>query len=592
MTNGQNTYAIADITKQYKTLKIDDYQRTYSWKQEQVDAFFRDVLDASDSNSTPHFFGTLILQKGQNSSDEAAIVDGQQRLTTVFILLSLLRDKISTLSIQEIPAQKGGLAPIRPKERIQNLILNKMEKGNYRFTGNRFIRKIFTESVLAEPEEQKAIPKSDKPSTLAFRKAVWRLSKILDESLQRFSSDEQVLDAINGLVETISDKFIVLKIETGSLTESLEIFLTLNNRGLPLDASDLVRGEIMSILGYNETDDEQIKIQEEIINEWNDITNEIDEPQTFLRHYLMSSDEARFGKKQIVEQVSKKFKDLSPEAKKKHARKFWDEMLDASSRYQRIISHSSFTAEGNYHLMLTEGLQKSHRILVLCLLEREEELPNLAEILRLIFALSFRWSASPKYPQELENTFHQLSIGFRGGMTEGELIEALRKLVENLVGVFPVFFRRDADTSFVTRCALHYANYQLSKGAVLPDIKSFHLEHIAPQSPTELWRNKLFSADETEYDRYEEFTGAAGNLTLLDPSFNVKIQNKPLEDKQAQYLKSVMLITRELAEFDDWSKEIIVARTKWLSEFFEDACSAAPMLGTPKKFVDWYKAQN
>lgn len=592
MPGGQNTYAISDIAKQYKFLRIDDYQRTYSWKQDQVDALFQDVVDTSAPNSSNHFFGTLILQRGQNEGVEASIVDGQQRVTTVFILLSLLRDKIGMLSVESIAASKGGLAPIRPKEKIHGLLLNKMEKGNYRFTGNRFIRKIFTEGVLAETEDQKPIPKSHKPSTLQFRKAVWRLQKKLDEHLQKYASDELVLEQINVLVDTIAERFFVLKIETTSISESLEIFLTLNNRGLPLDASDLVRGEIMAILGLDEPEKEQLKIQEEILNEWNDITNSIEEPQTFLRHHLLSASEDKFGKKQIVEQVTKKFKELTPGAKKRRAREFWDELLDASSRYQRITTHSSFSKEANYHLMLTEGLQKSHRILLLSLLEKENELENLSEIIRLIFALSFRWSASTKYPQELENTFHQLSIRFRGGLSEPEVIEELRKLIDNLAGVFPNFFRKDADSSFVTRCALHYANYQLSKGAVNTDIKSLHLEHIAPQSPTDEWIQRLFSGNEEEYERYEEFVSAAGNLTLLDPTLNVKLQNKPFEEKQEQYLKSVMLITRELSEFDDWRKEIVNARSAWLADFFEEACAASPMEQSPKRFVDWYQEQN
>ena len=256
-----------------------------------------DIVETADETATDHFFGTLILQLSPNEPKSATIVDGQQRLTTVFIFLAAIRDSINDLSIKEIAPEKNRLAPIRPMEIAWQTILSpKQARGDYRFESSRFLRKVMSECVLAEPLDQKPLPMRDKKVTIALRKGVRHARLLVQKEMNKQVTDQDRLMRAFELLKALTEKFYVLQIETGSIGESLDIFLTLNNRGLPLGPSDLVRGELMRILGQGLSEQEQGKLQERILDEWTDIVELVSEPETFLRHFLLATSEDKVQK--------------------------------------------------------------------------------------------------------------------------------------------------------------------------------------------------------------------------------------------------------------------------------------------------------
>jgi hypothetical protein len=591
MKTGQSTLTILEILKKYEKLKVEDYQRTYSWSSIQISDLWLDVLETASEPNSDHFFGTLILQLNPGEVKTATVVDGQQRLTTVFIFLSAIRDAVSSLTTQEIEPEKNRLAPIRPMEIAWQTILGpKQLKGEYRFESSRFLRKIMSECVLAEPAEQKPLPQRDKKVTISLRKGVRHARALVQKEMQKYDNDQAKLLRAYELLKAITDKFYVLQIETGSISESLDIFLTLNNRGMPLGPSDLVRGELMRILGHDMDEKGQTKLQEQILDEWTDIVELVSEPETFLRHYLLSTGVEKVQKKMVVEFVKKRLNGSEDQKiKLQDAEKFWKDLKLAAVRYGAILQSHQLGESSSYYVELLEGLQKSHRIALVTLLGKSYTEEERTEIIRLIYVLSFRWSMTNQSRQQIEDLFQEFSTDMRNGHSAFEIVSALTARCESIEVDFLRFFRGDVDDDFVTKAALHYVNRLTAKGTIIHEIKSLHLEHIAPQSETEDWLQSVFGSDESKYANYEILVTRGGNLTLLDPGLNTKIGNKNFKAKKDEYTKSGIFITSNLCEFDQWDESLIQERGDWLAESFQHLCSSAKPPKKLESFADWYR---
>jgi hypothetical protein len=384
----------------------------------------------------------------------------------------------------------------------------------------------------------------------------------------------------------------VLQIETGSIGESLDIFLTLNNRGMALGPSDLVRGELMRILGHGLDEKEQGKLQEKILDEWTEVVELVSEPEVFLRHYLLATSEDKVQKKMVVDFVKKRLAGSGDEAKKvQEAEKFWKDLKQAAVKYGAFLQPQQLGDASSYFVELLEGLQKSHRIAILTLLRSGYAEDVCSEIIRLIYVLSFRWSMANLNRQAIEDLFQELSTKIRTGSAHSEIINELEQRCLEIDIDFKKFFKGDIDDDFITRAALHYINKLTAKGVLIHDLKSLHLEHIAPQTETDEWLQALFGFDEKDYANYEVLVTRGGNLTLLDPGLNTKIGNKSFKDKKAEYTKSGLFITSNLCEFEKWDESLILERGDWLADCFLQLCSPTK---PPKKldsFTDWYRAK-
>jgi len=591
------------VLKNYSRIGIDDYQRTYSWQPDQIDDLFADLIEASLLREN-HFFGTLIFQESDEVAGEATIVDGQQRMTTVFLLLASIRDAVMGLSVSQIE-RPYPMAPDRPGEVATELLIVGAEGPRFRFEGNQFIRRMLVECVFQPPSDQKELPERDKALTLPLRKAIRRVRDRLDLEIAKRSSDAARLEFLNELLETLLERFVVLKIETSSLNESLDVFLTMNDRGLALGPSDIVKGKLMSALGRGLTESGQVEVHRQLNFDWEELIEDVREPETFLRHFLLATGDAKVQKKKVVGIVEKRLKSSAGELDSDTAKRFWLDLKNAGRLYRDLVAVNVLSPEAQYELTLLEGLQKSHRILLLAYLLQEdaEVAENFKKVVHLTFALSYKWAVADKGRQALEDYFHQQSIVLRGPDSDdssdktlvGQRVDAvlgnLAKELEDMddVDVFKAF-SRNIDGSFVARAVLHYAQKISASGSLLHQIKEVHLEHIAPQKSTPSWLEMFFEGNSDLYDGYEDRVTSLGNLTLLDPSINEKISNKDFSEKKVSYSESSMYLTTNLKDFDSWTTAIVDKRTQWLTEVFEAITSPDGPPSRVQAFKEWGKS--
>jgi len=591
MKSSPTTPDLFSVVQSYSRMGIEDYQRSYSWEKEQIQDFFDDLKACVVSGET-HFFGTLILQEDNRSTDAVTVVDGQQRLTTTFVLVAALRDSISKLASQTIEPQKANLRPINVMEKCWNFLCPTEDLEVHRFVSSRYLRDYMDHSVLAEPNKQKAPPKNLGSVSLSLRKAVRQIRTLVEDDLENYTDELDKLRRVNSLLEALYEKFLVLRVTTNSLSESLDIFLTLNNRGQPLGASDLVRGVVMKIRGQGKSNEEQIKIQKQILEEWQVIAENVREPEAFLRHYLVSTSAEKIQKKKILDIVIKSIEHTDVESSQSATEIFWQKLIAASVIYSDIRK-PTMGGDCQYNIELLEGLSKSHRIILLTVLAQELEPAVRDEVVRLVFVLAFRWAMAGLNAQRLEDLYQNLCTSLRDGGPINSVIEELRTTADSIDLNVTRFFSNDADSAFVTRALLHAVNKATTKGALsIPlEPKQLHLEHIAPQSESREWLEELYGLGKDKYIDYDSLISSVGNLTLLDKGLNLQAQKSPFPLKKKEYKKSTMAITRDLLEIEKWDKETLNLRTQWLVSMFDQIWSTKTSKPKILSFTEWYQSQ-
>lgn len=590
------TLSLQTIASTYTKLEVDDYQRPYTWEQEQIDELFDDLHSSFESPGI-HFFGTLILQQGEKDG-EVKVVDGQQRLTTCFILMAALRDELLELSNHVIQGAPGEI-PIFVPQRIFEFLIVGVDRNHFRLSPNRSIRPLMENCVFKQRSDgQTQIPVRDRAQgavTLKFRKAVAHIRKRLSDDLDRFTSEQDRLIRINEYVTTIQTKFHVLRVLTNDDSESLDIFLTLNNRGVPLGPSDLVRGEVLKRKTRGVTVPRELeRINRESLDEWNAVSEVVKEPEVFLRHFLVSIHNGKVQKKKVVDTVLKRIKWGASNADQERANAdlFWRELVNAADVYGRIVSPSVSTGltskSANLYLPLLNKLSKTHRILLLNVMKFDLDPSALEEILRLLFVYGFVYSMNGQNAQDLENEYQAWGQEFA---SDGDIDLLCRHLTEGIEDN-PVdtkkYFSGEADGDYVTRALLYATNYLLS--ARTWELDDYHLEHIAPQKSTPAWVDMVFGEVDNPADDYEDVISQLGNLTLLDPECNWKIRNWSLERKQSEYRRCTSQVTLDLADIQRWNLTDIEDRSKWLIENF-DLIWNVDIAGQRSldRFTDWQR---
>ena len=616
MSKSASTQSIKNVLEQYFEFSVAPYQRTYSWGADEISEFFDDVKDSAESGNG-HFFGTLILQVNEEDATRAEVVDGQQRLTTLFIFLAALRDQIAQIGLHQIPAETSHGKPIQIQDKLWRMIYsNEDDFKDIRFQSNPVLRKLMLESVLCEPSKDRPkLPAQDIKMTLAFRKGVRTIRNLIEEDLNKVAAEvnEDLIPItkvrrINALFNTVTELFRVLQVPTQSRNESLEVFLTLNDRGVPLGPSDLVRTQIMHIIGESENEKNQNKLHSKLLDEWKNVVELVGEPETFLRHFLISRQKQKVQKKKVVEFVQNEF-DEHKGSKRSAAQAFWLDLLGASEAYGKIVDSPygvskdpDFNSDWAYYAHLLEGVAKSHRIALLPAVQlRPEEKaarksfqPQMDEYFRLVFVLQFRWVANGGNAQKLEDFFQTCTNSIRETGTLDESIALILNKIDETDPDIEKLLRDEGDSNFICKALLHAVNRSLVLGQnPIPLNKSIHLEHVAPNSVNDEWLTYLFSGDQNRFGEYDELRSQIGNLTLLDEKLNKDAQRKAFDIKCAEhYEKSSVFMTTKLKELTVWNPEVIEARNQWLIEMFDLIWSKENQAKNVVPFKDWAMSNN
>ena len=610
MPTGGEIRSLKSLMTDITSLEVPDFQRNYSWEEQQIDAFIKD-MQVSRDNGRSHFIGSTILMKKSNDPSDKTfyIIDGQQRFTTIFMTVAIIRDQVKSLSTQEILPNSPNGNPINVLSRTREFLFSNDETGQSRLISNNLVRRFFYEHIIRESTDvnpRQPMPQRQKYS-LELRKGYARIQTLIKEELRDKENDLEKLRHLKNTLEAITNNFEILKIETMTFPESFDVFMTLNSRGMALGPSDLVKSVFMKSLteGLSEASVEQEN--QAIASEWKDATDNIGDGDMdqFLRHFLVSRQKDSVQAKGIFNKIGEMINegDLDP---KINARKVLDDVIQKSSIYSSLLKPLSIDdPKVSEHCNVMRQILDSYRILMMVVLDDDFKLGQhqKRELARLCEVISVRWVLTGGNAQELEDHFQTVALALRKPDYDYAKVKIL--LLSKLPSddkVSMQFNVENTRTSLI-RVVLHKINILVgdTSNLISSDPSKMHVEHIAPQSPDAHWQKELYpdkSSDESTSEYLAKIENW-GNKTILDKNINLSIKRKPFKEKcngsttsdWQGYKHSPIRITNELCYLEDWSVERINKRNKWLATCFLLIWSELSKEEEVVSFSEWSKNQ-
>ncbi|MFK4567854.1 DUF262 domain-containing protein [Enterococcus sp. UD-01] len=231
--NKQSVKQLLETGKNQKFV-IPEYQRPYAWSDEQIQTLFDDLVEYTENNSeSTYFLGTIVSYENDNNEQE--IIDGQQRITSLFLLLRALYAKLQ--SMQETDESKNFKSQIESAlweqdeltakvDYEKTLIISKVmgDEGN----------EIFSKILVTGKSEEGA--KDNYSSNY----------RLFVELIEKYATAQPEL--FYWFIRNILNKAILLPITADSQDTALTIFSTLNDRGLALSDADIFKAKIYNHL--------------------------------------------------------------------------------------------------------------------------------------------------------------------------------------------------------------------------------------------------------------------------------------------------------------------------------------------------------
>ncbi len=547
---------IKDILDTNKKYVIPRFQRRYSWDKPQLETFFHDIVSLIDKETletSEYFVGSIVLVEKENR-DILDVVDGQQRLTTCTILLSVLTHIFDSLDEESLAQScymyvEGKDSNFEPFFKLTNTSSNRF-----------FVKRIQTYKPTYDID---AITEEEKKLLQTYN----YFSKMLNEKniYKFFSSNHNHAH----ILRSIRDQLIRMKtiyISIDSLDDAYTIFETLNAKGLDLSTLDLVKNKIFSHMKDVHPFDEAQDLWSQIEEVATIMGKKVDLNQVF-RHYWLS-------KHGVVTQKNLYLtftKTLTPADYYDFLVAFSKSLTDYSKIISPNITDWRFQEEKEVFYSLnalkTFNVSICNSLLLAVLDARERKTISLTDFvntLELIENFHFQYTAICSFNSaSLENKYSQVAIRIR----KLEDREQFNAIYNDLKGFYvskaPSYnqfmnkFRRLKFTSNYTaqKDLIRYYFATLERRMRNTDeltTNNLTLEHISPQA---------HAVDQV---------GSVGNLIPLSKNLNQKAATKSLVEKMTEYreseLKVVKLFVDDFEGKDSWEVEDIKKRTTELGK--------------------------
>ncbi|MFC8373154.1 DUF262 domain-containing protein [Streptomyces sp. NPDC057239] len=542
-----------------KQFQVPLYQRTYSWGREQLKRLWEDVGELVDQHlsgetSAPHFLGSVVLAPGQIQAGGVQrwlVVDGQQRLTTLMLAFTALRDHLK------------GTGDSRGVDRVHRQILvNEFHEGldHYRLLPTQADREAYTACVQSRAEAGG----SDNIGA-AYRFFLGALA----EGQEAAGNDRWI-----ATVETVlKDLLSIVEITAEPGDNVYRIFESINNTGVGLSQSDLLRNYVFMLLpkrGERVYQELWLPMQQSLgpknleLLVWLDLVvrghhktkqSEIYREQQ-KRLQPMAGDEEALQREiaQLAERAGRLLRIIQPHRESSPALRAVLERLAAwggQTHYPLALhlldlvdTQATTPDDAAEALLCVESYlvrrvicqtptNNLNRIFMDAPKELETDRPSAEAVRRFLSGGRRRWPSD----EELREAIRSKPFYWSGRPPQRSYI--LRRLEESYGSSEPVDFVK----------------------------ASLSVEHILPQRPTSAWFDLL--ADETEPDQtpqelHDLLVHTLGNLTLTGD--NTKLSNSPFERKQQILDSSALYMNQEIAAEKRWGKAEILARADRLTE--------------------------
>ncbi len=512
---------------------IPQYQRKYSWTETETKALWNDINE-SIGNNMSHFVGTLCFKEnmstGLSTDTEYEVIDGQQRLTTIFLMLSVLIEKISDENTRE-DQQKAFIG--------QNEKLKLLPQGE---DGDFLTKLIFNIDSI----EKDKLTKRSQKLMYSAKGLFLSLASALTE------------DEITNLIIYVRDKIEVLVFNIEEQSQAVKMFSIINDRGLPLRILDKTKSILMlySTLYLNENLNDLINDKfEDIFDAYDDILvlksdlgilGRFEENTIFTHHYYSSSKyfsetwNNRDGAKTIFSNIKNKCELLRDDSEKleEFIKGYVNDFSEFSINYSSLIE--KVKTENSY--------QKPFRFLeftatlfpVLVRLHSQNKLDDLINLLENIEVRVYKLKGT----NPIADMYWLSSKLNSESLSTDKIKEILINFGEKFMGdhTFKTYLSENVYGNGAVKYILGELN---SESLTYSGYKALQVEHIFSVTPN--FKTSTYGFDET-YD-YDYEKDRIGNLSLIEEILNKSsaVRNNPPINKVDGYLKSNIRIMQDLA---------------------------------------------
>lgn len=523
------------------SFEIPNYQRPYSWKEDQVIALLDDLSHFAFQkekleDSKPYFLGSIVLIKGDGT--DAKVVDGQQRLITLTILFAIVRELLPELKkhITKRIYEEGD--PLARTENKFRLSVRERDRDFF----NTYIQ---MEDGIAKLSTEESLPDS--------QNNIRTNALCLKQKLKEYSKDN-----LRHLVEYLVQKCYLVIVSTSDEESAYRIFSVLNDRGLQLTHADILKAEIIGEMANSE--------QDSYTKKWEDIEEElgIDQFKDLFAHIRMINRKVKAN-----DSILKEIRDyVKP---KENPSDFINNVLIPYARAFDDIKKASFESATNAELI-------NHYLQWLNKLDNEDWIPPA------IYFMS-RWGNNDTkkvvdFLERLERMafgLYVLRIGINGRIERyGKVLYAIENddddddiftsehvlslTKEECQDIRAALASKVYGAQF-TKYLLLRLDADLAEGEASYNYPIISIEHVLPQNPD--GESKWIELFQDEAER-EEYTHCLGNLVLLSRRKNSKAQNYEFDKKISSYFKndgvSSFALTTDVLNYDQWTPEIIQKR--------------------------------
>jgi uncharacterized protein with ParB-like and HNH nuclease domain len=552
---------------------IPNYQRRFSWENKQITDLFYDIHYLNRGQK--HLLNmTILITIGKGRPNLVNIVDGQQRITTLILLIKVLSKK------------------------YKNFNKHKLYKDDYLYDMKKCLWVHTT---------------NGKKSKLKLGRLDSReFENIMDENDQNTNSNSSLLQNAYNVLSQKIDSFTLEEVEKFWLklkndveiivfrytkrSDAYKLFEITNNRGLALTKTDIIKnfilGHIAIIVGRSDKDERRLR---NVLKKWQEIiiTLEGIKKDDFFRHFLMGRIRRKVSFSQLVEKFKeeyflkvkdvellteyKRYKDknnVPDSTKRQPIEKFLDDLIKNSKVYKQIIKEEFKDPKLNTEIINLNKVEAipAYTFLLNLFSNMEVGLKEEIKIIKLLQSFMLRRQVCKSATGILDAIFSNLCKQESNNIVNN-VKEELKKDFPSDEDFIKNFIKFDFNVDrakYVLGKIEYYINPPAEK---MIDWEQVHLEHIIPKKIKTTKSKKEYGDWErylgNDVEKHMNNLNKIGNLTLLQGKLNIIASNNVFSEKKYNYKQSDIQITRDLCDYRFFKIKNLNDRSKKLSQYAE-----------------------
>lgn len=566
VTDNLNETCAYDVFVKPNQLSVPLFQREYVWKKVQWERMDREITRIITTEDNSRFLGAVIAVSRQTNPAHPStleIVDGQQRLTTLYLVIlaaiSVAADNGHTDEAGAWAAQYTFLAFHKGGPNLR--VLPSYADRHQLVTIFNTLR---SKPGLGDFFKDLSLP----PATGAAGGPLANQFALIEKSLRRvYKVNKSIVDLSEYLhvsIRGLTFVFIVLKDASTATT----VFEGLNNPGVPITTGDLVRNEVFAKMG-----DDPVKAHELHLNRWRpfqdkftarDLSGEGHFDKFFFPFTLIHDPAAK---------TSDMFRTLRQRWQNVRAEDIISELELYASPYLALAAAAigpDYDREVQAKLQQLAILQPPAAVLSFGMrllrsyLNDETSREDTVGALAVVESFLFRRAACGIEPTGLLAVFRNLWAAIDGTVQASSVAAALRR---RTTVEWPDDTRfaeavRSRGIYGTSHCRYALLMYDRSLGGDAPTNVEWQVEHILPQSLSPTWAKKFSS------EQHKQLLNTWANLVPVSGSMNAELGRTDFESKVERYrADSMYKSTRALAAETDWNPDAVTRRAERLAEW-------------------------